>query len=182
MSFDDLTRTRLEKPTDQRYLGTEIHRLIEERSFESAEGEDPGSFFTTFPDETELDEPAEPEERAALEAKLLHWDALGYGDRELARLPSGQPMVELPFAFRRDGAIIRGRIDAVFETEDGGLEIVDWKSGQRFEVEGPDQLGIYAEALEAIGLVPEGAEVRLTYAFLDGKPPLSRTWERSAVG
>ena len=178
MSIEDLTRTRLEKPTDQRYLGTEIHRLIEERSFESAEGEDPGAFFTTFPDETELDEPAEPEERAALEAKLSHWDSLGYGDRVLARLPSGQPMVELPFALRRDGTIIRGRIDAVFETGDGGLEIVDWKSGQRFEVDGPDQLGIYAAAIDAIGLVPEGAEVRLTYAFLDGEPPLSRIWER----
>ncbi len=180
MSFEDLKRTRLEKPTDQRYLGTEIHRLIEERSFAAAEGEDPGTFFSTFPDETELDEPAEPEERAALEDKLTHWEALGYGDRHLALLDSGQPMVELPFAFRRDGTIVRGRIDAVFQTEDGGLEIVDWKSGQRFEVEGPDQLGIYAEALDAIGLVPEGTEVRLTYAFLDGKPPLTRTWERAS--
>ena len=94
-----------------------------------------------------------------------------YGDREVARLPSGEPMVELPFALRRDGRIIRGRIDAVYETDDGGLEIVDFKTGRRFEKrkDEADQLELYAEALRALGL-DGGRAVKLTYAFLSGTP------------
>jgi hypothetical protein len=37
-------------------------------------------------------------------------------------------------------------------------------------------LSIYARALEAMGLLPEGRDVTLTYAFLGGDPPLSRAW------
>ncbi len=176
LTFDEVTRTRLDQPTDERYIGTEIHRLIEERNLESTESDDYAGLLAPFPNESELDEPADPEERSVIAAKLANWESLGYSERTLAVLPSGQPMVELPFALKRNGAIVRGRIDAVFETEDGGLEVVDWKSGKRFEVEGADQLTIYAEALHALGLVPEGTEVRLTYAFLDGEPPHTRTW------
>jgi DNA helicase II / ATP-dependent DNA helicase PcrA len=90
-----------------------------------------------------------------------------YGDRKVARLPSGEPMVELPFALRKDCRIIRGRIDAVYETDDGGLEIVDFKTGRSFEKndDEADQLEVYGEALCALGL-DGGKTVTLTYAFL----------------
>ena len=39
--------------------------------------------------------------------------------------------VEEPFALAVGGRVIRGRIDAVFATPDGGAEVVDWKSGGR---------------------------------------------------
>jgi RecB family exonuclease len=71
---------------------------------------------------------------------------------------------------------VRGRIDAVYTTTDGGLEIVDFKSGKRFEPGELDQLDIYARALNANGLIPEGAHVTLTYLFLDGNEPIKRTW------
>jgi DNA helicase-2/ATP-dependent DNA helicase PcrA len=84
-------------------------------------------------------------------------------------------MVELPFTLKRDGHIIRGRIDAVYEKDDGTLEIVDFKTGARFEVdEAHDQLSVYKDALEANSLLPSGKPVTLTYLFLDGEPPLSR--------
>ena len=67
-------------------------------------------------------------------------------------------------------------MDAVYDTGDGGLEIVDVKSGGRFEPGDNDQLAIYARALDAIGLLPEGRPVTLTYAFLDGGAPLSRRY------
>jgi RecB family exonuclease len=71
-------------------------------------------------------------------------------------------------------------VDAVFEIEGGGIEIVDFKTGRRFEVDPEhDQLSLYAEALEANGLIPEGAEVRLSYVFLDGEPPHTRVWARA---
>ena len=108
---------------------------------------------------------------------LDNWEQSGYAERELATLPSGEPMIELPFTLRLpDGRIVRGRIDAVYATEDGGLEIVDFKSGKRFEPGELDQLDVYARAMSANGLIPEGTRVTLTYLFLDGNPPIKRTW------
>jgi DNA helicase-2/ATP-dependent DNA helicase PcrA len=76
-------------------------------------------------------------------------------------------MIELPFVLRRDGTVIRGRIDAVYELDGGGLEIVDFKTGKAPEIEGrTHQLELYAEALRALDLVDEDGDVRLTYASL----------------
>jgi DNA helicase II / ATP-dependent DNA helicase PcrA len=154
----DLTRPLPDRPTRARRLGTEVHRLIEERTRGMA----------PYPEESELDEPNEVSEPGRIE-KMLQAFEDRYGNRTIARLPSGEPMIELPFVLRRDGGIIRGRIDAVYETDDGGLEIVDFKTGKRFEREEDktDQLEIYAEALRANGLVPEDARLELNYAFLD---------------
>jgi DNA helicase II / ATP-dependent DNA helicase PcrA len=164
-----LVRPLPERPTQERRLGTEIHRLIEERSRGMA----------PFPDEAEMDEPGQVGGDDLRVELMAHWEASGYGERTLAVLPSGEPMVELPFTLQRDGRFVRGRIDAVYEAP-GGLEIVDFKTGRRFEVdEEHDQLALYAEALEANGLIPEGAEVTLSYVFLDGEPPVTRAWARA---
>jgi RecB family exonuclease len=93
-------------------------------------------------------------------------------------LPSGELMLELPFTLKVDGRVVKGRVDAVYETEDGGIEVVDFKTGSRFEVGEHDQLAIYAQALEANGLLPAGKKVLLTYLFLDGEPPLTRVWRQ----
>ncbi|MDQ4025085.1 MAG: ATP-dependent helicase, partial [Actinomycetota bacterium] len=168
----DLVRPLPDRPTHARRLGTEVHRAIEERS----------RGMSPFADEEELDRPGEVTEPSVMRDLMAHWRASGYGDREPAVLPSGEAMVELPFTLERDGRFIRGRIDAVFETPDGGLEIVDFKTGRRFEAgAGPDQLSLYAEALDANGLIPEGADVKLSYVFLDGGPPVTRTWARAGA-
>lgn len=164
----DLVRPLPDRPTRARRMGTEVHRMIEERSRGMA----------AFPDEGELDEPGEVTNGHLREDLLGHWEASGYGGRTLAVLPSGEPMIELPFTMKLDGRFVRGRVDAVYEAPDG-LEIVDFKTGRRFEVDDEhDQLSLYAEALDANGLIPEGAEVTLSYVFLDGGPPLTRTWAR----
>ena len=165
----DLVRPLPDRPTRARRLGTEVHRMIEERSRGMA----------AFPDEDELDEPGEVTDGRVREDLLAHWEASGYGSRALAVLPSGEPMVELPFTLKRDGRFVRGRIDAVYEAPNG-VEIVDFKTGRRFEVDDEhDQLALYAEALDANGLIPAGAEVTLSYVFLDGGPPVTRTWARA---
>ncbi|MGH2736961.1 MAG: PD-(D/E)XK nuclease family protein, partial [Actinomycetota bacterium] len=156
-----------ERPTAARRLGTEVHRIIEER----VRGVSP------YPEETELDDPGEVTEPSVTARLLEHFESSGYAQRPLARLPSGEPMVELPFTLEVDGRVVRGRIDAVYEAGDGGVEIVDFKSGRRFEPAERDQLDIYARALEANGLLPDGVEVTLTYAFLDGGEPVSRVWK-----
>ena len=161
------TRPLPQRPTLERRVGTEVHRLIEER----ARGVAP------YPNEDELDEPSEVVDPKVIEDLVNHFEASGYAERELAVLPSGEPMVELPFTTRYEGSIVRGRIDAVYTTADGGLEIVDFKTGSRRgydDLGAEDQLSLYAAALEANGLLPDGKPVTLTYLFLDGEAPLTR--------
>ena len=161
-----LSRPLPDRPTDARRIGTEVHRLIEEK----ARG------IAPYPEEEELDDPSKMTDPSFIDELLAHFEASGYADRPYAQLPSGEIMVELPFTLKRDGHIIRGRIDAVYEDEGGGIEIVDFKTGARFDVdEEHDQLGLYAEALAANGLVKEETPVRLTYLFLDGEPPVTRS-------
>ncbi|MDQ3982262.1 MAG: ATP-dependent helicase [Actinomycetota bacterium] len=170
----DLMRPLPERPTGARALGVEIHRVIEER----ARG------IAPFAEESELDEPSEGADRGAVDEMLARWRTLGYAERTPARLPSGEPMVEIPFALHKDGRIVRGRIDAVYECDDGAWEVVDVKTGERpgdAEDAGNDQLTLYAEALEANGLLPDGVELRLSYVYLDGGPPLTRTWARAGA-
>jgi DNA helicase-2/ATP-dependent DNA helicase PcrA len=157
LSAWDIARPVPSRPTAARRLGTEVHRMIEEKS----------RGVSAFPEEMEMDEPGEyVEDRSVMDDMLAKFE-VQYAERKLAVLPSGEPMVELPFTLKKDGRIIRGRIDAVYETDDGGLEIVDFKTGQRFEpVPGEaDQLELYADALRALGLTEE-TNIKLTYAFL----------------
>jgi DNA helicase-2/ATP-dependent DNA helicase PcrA len=167
----DIVRPLPERPSAAGRLGTEIHRLIEEQSRGSA----------PHPEESDLDEPAAPAHAHRISRHLDHFRRLGYGDRTPAALPSGEPMVELPFSMKWDGKIVRGRIDAVFETDDGGLEIVDYKTGRPFEPTEHDQLDIYAHALRANGLLPPDRPVTLTYAFLDSGERASRKWDPARV-
>jgi DNA helicase-2/ATP-dependent DNA helicase PcrA len=158
----DLVRPLPQRPTAARRIGTEVHRLIEERS----------RGMSPFPDEGELDEPSQITIPNRMTKSLARWQEI-YGSRTIARLPSGEPMIEVPFTLKKDGRMIRGRIDAVYETDDGGLEIVDFKTGKRFErsVEA-DQLEVYAEAMKALGLVKAGQPLKLTYEFLGDLTPV----------
>ncbi len=165
MTAWDLVRPMPDRPTAARRIGTEVHRLIEEK----ARG------VSAYADEGELDEPSEVTDPGFISELLEHFQASGYAERKIAALPSGELMVELPFTMRMNGNIVRGRIDAVYETDDGGLEIVDFKTGRRFEVDPDhDQLSLYAAALRANGLLNDERPVKLTYLFLDGEPPLTR--------
>ena len=151
----DLSRPLPQRPTQAARLGTEVHRLIEEKSRGAT---------AFFPEEHELDEPSGVSEPSVMGEMLTRWGE-EYGNRTIAKLPSGEPMIELPFTLKKDGKIIRGRIDAVYETEDGGLEIVDFKTGRRFTPsQEADQLELYRDALDALGLADK--EATLTYAFL----------------
>ena len=58
-------------------------------------------------------------------------------------------MVEQPFTlYIGEGISIQGRIDAVFEREDGVWEVIDYKSGKSDP--DPLQLAIYSRAIEEI--------------------------------
>jgi DNA helicase-2/ATP-dependent DNA helicase PcrA len=150
----DLVRPFPSHPTSARRIGTEVHRLIEERS----------RGLSPFADEGDLDVPGASAEPGLIADMLQRFEDR-YGERVLARLPSGEPMVELPFTMLKDRQIIRGRIDAVYETPDGGLQVVDFKTGKRFtKSDEADQLELYAEALRALGFGDR--EVTVDYVFL----------------
>ncbi|MFI8101951.1 UvrD-helicase domain-containing protein [Streptomyces sp. NPDC086023] len=70
--------------------------------------------------------------------------------------------MEVPVQVTLAGRVVRGRIDAVYRTDDGGFEIVDWKTGHGTNAD-PLQLAIYRLAwAEAHGIDPE----RVAAAFL----------------
>jgi superfamily I DNA/RNA helicase/CRISPR/Cas system-associated exonuclease Cas4 (RecB family) len=61
---------------------------------------------------------------------------------------------EQAFEFPLDGAMIRGRIDAIFETEDGGIRVLDYKTGKttptREELKEHLQLAAYFLAMREV--------------------------------
>jgi DNA helicase-2/ATP-dependent DNA helicase PcrA len=70
--------------------------------------------------------------------------------------------VEAPFQLPLAGRWVRGRIDAVYRRDDGGFEIVDWKTGRTAAAD-PLQLAVYRLAwAEQQGLAPD----EVTAAFL----------------
>ncbi len=70
--------------------------------------------------------------------------------------------VEAPFALTLGGQLVRGRIDAVYETTDGFL-VVDWKTG-RSQTADPLQLAIYRVAwAELTGVEPSCVDAAFYY-------------------
>ena len=67
--------------------------------------------------------------------------------------------VEVPFDMVLGGTVVRGRIDAVFADEDGGVTVVDWKTGDP-----PDT----PEALQQNAI--QLAVYRLAWAAMRGVP------------
>jgi DNA helicase-2/ATP-dependent DNA helicase PcrA len=163
----NLIRPLPSRPTYARRLGTEVHRIIEERN----------RGISPFADETELDEPSAipppstPGEPSKIDQMIARFEELGYADRKIATLPSGEPMIELPFVMKTEtGQIIRGRIDAVYETEEGGLEIVDWKTGgsPASRGEAADQVTVYQAALGRVSNPPP-SRIAVTYVLLGAR-------------
>jgi DNA helicase-2/ATP-dependent DNA helicase PcrA len=159
----DFARPLPERPSDARRIGSEIHRWIEEQ----ARG------MTGLADEETLDRPGVYVEGSRLADLKASFVRMGFAGRPIARLASGEPMAELPFVLKVGERLVRGRIDAVYELPGGGLEIVDFKTGQEVERPGLDQLALYAAALERLGVAPAGP-LALTYCYLASGRTASR--------
>ena len=156
ISLSELSRPLPERPSSARRIGTEVHLWIEQQS----------RGLSGMADEEALDVPSGHVEPSRLSELRKSYVEMGFADRALARLDSGEPMAELPFVLKLGGRLVRGRIDAVYETEeDGPLEIVDFKTGVEKQVGEFDQLMLYAGALSKIG-VSQHPNVKLTYCYL----------------
>ncbi len=169
LSPRELVRPFPGRPEPSRRIGIEVHRWIEEQARIGP--------LAGLGDEEILDAPAAQIETARLAELKQRFQSLGYGERRLACLDTGEAMAELPFVLKVGGCLIRGRLDAVYECDDGGLEIVDFKTGSASsasESDGIHQLAIYAAALLQLGVDLKGP-LRVTYCYLGTGTRDSRT-------
>lgn len=140
----DLARPMPRKPSPAARFGTRFHAWVEARFGQQqlvGLDEVPGRGDEGIDDEAELAELVE------------RFTAGPFGDR----VPHA---VEPPFALVVGGQVVRGRIDAVYDTGDGFL-VVDWKTNRR-QTADPLQLAIYRVAWAELAGVPED---RVSAAF-----------------
>jgi DNA helicase-2/ATP-dependent DNA helicase PcrA len=129
-------------PAPHARLGTAFHAWVEQH-YAAAALVDVHEVLGSGPE----DDPAE--DLVVLQQHFLASEWAG-------RSPSA---VEVGVETTVGGRAVRGRIDAVFEDDDGGLTIVDWKTGRPG---GPEQQRVRSLQL---------AVYRLAYARLTGRRP-----------
>lgn len=136
----DLARPMPKPPQPAARQGTRFHAWVESRFDEL-----PLPLLDVLDPETEL--PGSDQEiadEADLESLKAAFERSEYADRPPHRM-------EAPVQLTLAGRVIRGRIDAVYRTDTGGYEIVDWKTGRTTEAD-PLQLAVYRLAwAEATG-------------------------------
>ena len=87
------------------------------------------------------------EEDRTLEELKATWLASDWADRQAHK-------VEVPFETVIAGTLVRGRIDAIYKTEQG-FEVVDWKTGSKeLDADSAIQLAIYRLAWAKLANVP----------------------------
>jgi DNA helicase II / ATP-dependent DNA helicase PcrA len=161
-SEDVVLKPLPQRPTQAQRLGIEVHAWIEELH----------RGLIGLAEEDALDEASVPPDRETVTKLKARFVALGYEGRAPFELPGGEPATEVPFTLKlADDLVVRGRIDAVYPTDEGPLEIVDFKTGAVPDEPDWGQLELYAEALAALGLV-DGGEVILTFAYLQADEPV----------
>jgi len=122
----ELARPMPRKPNPAARRGTRFHAWVESRFGQQPlldEDELPGAADAEIADEADL---------VALRRSFEHTD---YAER----VPHA---VEAPFQLLLAGHVVRGRIDAVYETDNGGFEVIDWKTSREQSAD-PLQLAIY---------------------------------------
>lgn len=131
----DLARPMPRAPHPAARLGTELHAWIE------------GQYAVqTLFDLEELDAADDLDADVQLAALREAFLRTPYATR-------APIAVEEPFALSIGGRVVRGRIDAVFATSDGGVEVIDWKSGGRGSTSDL-QLAIYRLAWADMSGIP----------------------------
>jgi DNA helicase II / ATP-dependent DNA helicase PcrA len=144
----ELARPMPRKPDPAARRGTRFHAWVEARFGQQPlldEDELPGAADAEIADEADL---------TALRRSFEHTD---YAER----LPHA---VEAPFQLLLAGHVVRGRIDAVYETDDGGFEVIDWKTGREQSAD-PLQLAIYRLAWAEMHSLPVD-RVHAAFAYI----------------
>jgi DNA helicase-2/ATP-dependent DNA helicase PcrA len=152
----DLARPMPRPPAPAATRGTRFHAWIE-----SQFGQQPLLDLDEFAQGTESD--IDDEELTELQEAFARGP---YATRAPYR-------IEAPFSFAIAGRMIRGRIDAVYETL-GGFEVVDWKTNRK-QTADPLQLAIYRLAwAEIAGVDTDAVDAAFCYVRTNKivRPPL----------
>jgi DNA helicase-2/ATP-dependent DNA helicase PcrA len=140
-------------------LGSVVHRLLERRA-------------RNLPDLLDLDDLGGDQPGGVVAPDLVERAVANFSASRYAGLPA--PEAEVGVAMRVGSWVVRGRIDAIFRPQgaNGGVELVDWKTGGRVPATpgGVDQLGLYALALRQLGRLP-AAGCLASYCYLGGDRP-----------
>jgi DNA helicase-2/ATP-dependent DNA helicase PcrA len=133
----ELARPMPRRPSSAARRGTKFHAWVEARSLQQpllAPDDLPGAGDAEITDDHDL---------AALQEAF-----------EQGPYASRVPLhMEVPFSLVLGGRVVRGRIDAVYQTEHG-YEVVDWKTSRAHDAD-PLQLAIYRLAwAEIVGCDP----------------------------
>jgi DNA helicase-2/ATP-dependent DNA helicase PcrA len=144
-----LARPMPRRPAPTARLGTRFHAWVESRT---------GQQSLLGPDELPGRSDADIHDEADLADLVAAFESGPYA----ARRPFA---VEVPFALVLAGRVVRGRIDAVYECEGGGWEIVDWKTGRGgIGSADPLQLAVYRLAwAEAHDLYPDSVQAAFVH-------------------
>lgn len=133
---EDLVRPMPRQPAPAARRGTAFHAWVETRY---------GQQSLLDPDDLPGAADEDIASDAALEELKVAFERSAFSDR----VPVA---VEQPFAIVLGGRVVRGRIDAVFESN-GTFDVIDWKTGSDRSID-PVQLAIYALAWSQVRGVP----------------------------
>jgi DNA helicase-2/ATP-dependent DNA helicase PcrA len=142
-------------------IGTEIHKWIETRS----SGQTSLVELDDRPDLTSEELAGEPGRIDRLRQAFLD-----------SRFAEVVPLhAERPFVLRVEEFVVGGRIDAIYAAQDGGWEIVDYKTGSRPADETIANLQIDVYALAAAEVWHKKSEdLKLTYLYLASGEAVTR--------
>ncbi len=139
-----------------RLLGTLVHRLLQRAPAPDA---DVARMARALLLEDELAGIDDVE--GAIAAAVETWRAIAERDDVRALVASGERLHEVPFSLRRGGQLLRGTIDCLVMAPDGGVTVLEFKTGRK-RPEHQAQLDVYVEAARALfpGAIIDG---RLIY-------------------
>lgn len=180
----------LEVPEAEDTLGVTLPGAVEpagETAPEEVAGEEHLEFAEGLPQDALFDELSFAEESEQDSSVRSLWERFAASEWGSPEWKERIWAVEYPVETHVEGVSLRGRIDAVFRTEDGDGErwiLVDWKTGRRPKAADMQarrfQLGLYRIAFSRImGIDPE--RISTVFVYLGGKR-VEEVWDEQIRG
>ena len=180
----------LEVPEAEDTLGVTLPGAVEpagETASEEVAGEEHPEFAEDIPQDALFDELSLAEESEQDSSVRSLWERFAASEWGSPEWKERIWAVEYPVETHVEGVSLRGRIDAVFRTEDGDGErwiLVDWKTGRRPKAADMQarrfQLGLYRIAFSRImGIDPE--RISTVFVYLGGKR-VEEVWDEQIRG